>query len=516
MRKTITLLLAVLMVMSLCACGGASQQSAAPAEGGAAAAEDKELVAGIDAAPSVLDMHQTSALVDYRGLTQVYDTLVAKDANGNLVGSLAESWEASEDGMTYTFTVRNGVKFSNGAPLTTADIAWSINRAVESPFSSYNFPAIESAEAADDTHVVIHLKAPSVSFLETLTGGTASIGCQAVFEEYGDEFGRIPEAVVGTGPYILTEWTPGQTCSFVANEDYFLGAPSVKHLRIKTISDPSSAVIALQTGDIGYYFNSVPEVAVPTIQGDKSLTLETFSSTKLGYISINNEDSLFSDVRVRQAVACGIDRAKILAMGLDDAGEVISTMAGNDYVAHPDTSWYEYDLEKAQKLLADAGKTGAHVVIETYSSNYYPKIATALQDELTKIGFEAEVKILEINAMINDLETGNFQLCVTGWTTTTKDTGDFFSLVFDSANLGVSNDARFSNEEVDALLAQAVGEQDPEARIALHTQIAEIAKEEAPYVPLFVTSENRAFTSELSIEPGNVQHCRIYDFSWNA
>lgn len=510
MKKFTSILLVVLMVFALTACGG-NQNDAAKTD-----PAEREMVAALDQVPTVLDVHGTNAIADYIGIYQIYDTLVIKNAQNEIEGSLAESWTVSDDGKTYTFLLKKGVKFSNGNELKASDVAWSLNRGKESSFSSFNFSSMEKADAKDDYTVEVQLTEPNVAFLETLTGANAAIACEAVFKEAGDTFGRDVESVVGTGPYVLNEWNPGQLMVLTANEDYFKGAPNVKKLRMKTISDTNSAVIALQTGDIDYFFSAIPAVSLDSVQKDENLQLTEFSSNKCNYLSLNTESDVFSNPLMRQALAYGVDRQKMLTIGLDDQGVIVNTLAGSDYTACPtDFTWYDYDLDKATALVKEAGMEGAAVTIKTYAIGSYSKIATALQDDLKKMGLNAEVQQLEVNAMITDLESGNFQVSVTGWTSSIKDTGDIFNLILSSANYGVTNDARYKNAEVDKLIKAAAGEQDNAKRTDLYRQVAEIMKEDCPYIPLFYTSGNRAYTKDLAIEEGNVQYGRIYDFSWN-
>ncbi len=510
MKKFISILLVVMMVFTFAACGGGS--SSAEKEDPA----EREMVAAMDQASTVLDMHGTNALADYLGIFQIYDTLLIKNAQNEIEGSLADSWTVSDDGKTYTFKLKEGVKFSNGEEMTADDVVWSLTRGKESSFSSFNFSTLDSVTAVDTYTVEIKLSQANVAFLETLTGANAAIGCKAVFDEAGDNFGRGVDTVVGTGPYILTEWNPGQLMVLTANEDYFKGAPNVKKLRIKTISDTNSAVIALQTGDIDYYFTAIPAVSRDSVESDENLTITDFSSNKSQYLSLNTESDVFSNKLMRQALACGVDRQKMLTIGLDDQGVIANTLAGADYTAVPsDFEWYEYDLEKAKSLVKEAGMEGASVTIKTYSIGAYSKIATALQDDLKQLGLNAEVQQLEVNAMIADLESGNFQIAVTGWVSSVKDTGDVFNLILNSDNYGSTNDARYKSSEVDKILEEAMGEQDNAKRTEMYKQVAEIVKEDCPYIPLFYTSENRAYTSDLTIDEGNVQYNRIYDFSWN-
>ena len=507
MKKFAVLILCFVMILSFAACGGGGSEGNGNA--------DRELVSAFDQAPTVLDMHGTSALADFYGLYQVYDTLVKKDANHETVGSLADSWEISEDGLTYTFKLKEGVKFTNGAELTADDVVYSLTRAQESSFSASTFRIMKGVTKVDDYTVAIELNEPRVSFIEVLSGATASIGCKAVFEEFGDNFGRDVESVVGTGPYKVTEWEPGQLLVLEANDEYFLGAPAIKKARIKTIGDPDSAVIALRSGDLDLYFSAVPAVALDTIKNEEGLALTQYPSARLMYLSVNNESEVFKDKLMRQALAYAVDREKAVLVGADGAGEIVNTLAGNDFTSAPQGfEWYEHNPDKAKELVKEAGMDGATVVIKTFASGTHPKIATAIQDDLAAIGLNASVQQLEVNAMIEDLEAGNFDVAVTSWTSMVKDTGDLFDYILHSANYGITNDARYVNEEVDELLNAAASNQDNAERTEMYTKVAELAKEDCPYIPLLYSSANRAYSADLVVEEGNVEYGRIYDFSW--
>lgn len=506
MKKKLIVLLSLVMVISLLAsCGGT----------GSGESGEKELVAAIEAAPSVLDMHGTSSQLDAYGLMQVYDTLLMKDEKGEITGSLAKDWEISDDGMVYTFHLNEGVKFTNGDELKASDVAFSLNRAKESSYSSYNFSNMDKSKALDDYTVEVSLNSPNVSFLETLTGFNACIASEAVVSQYGDDFGKTAESVIGTGAYKLTEWTPGQKCAFEANEDYFKGAAPIKKFRMKAYSDTNSAIIALQTGEIQYYFADIPGISIETVEKEEKLTLTSFDSRKCFYLSMNNESGIFADKRMRQAVAYAADRNKIMTAGVDGIGTITNTLAGPDYAGVPAVdSWYENDIEKAKQLVKESGNEGAKVVIKCYSIGSYAKLATALQEDLNKIGLKAEILQEETDAMIADLEDGNFEIAVTGWNNSTKDTGDIFTIVLDSKNAGGTNDARYKNDRVDELLIAGAKEEDSEKRAAIYKEIAEIVNEDVPYIPLFYTKANRAYASDLKVAEGNVQYDKIYNYSW--
>jgi len=272
---------------------------------------------------------------DNLGRIQVFNTLVFKNDAGKIVGSLAKDWEWSEDAMQITFNLHQGVKFHNGEELKASDVKFSLDTARQSPTCATYLTSIEHIETPDDYTVIVKLNKPNVALLEVLmTFGL--IVHEGSYSAAGDLAGDTLESVIGTGPYRLTEWKPTEIMVFESFDDYFEGAPSIKNLSIKTISDPNTAIIALQTGDIDIYFQSVPAISIGTLKSNDSLTVVDITSKRLFYMGINWEFGPFaSNPKLREAVAYGVDRNALNMIANEGLGTIVYYPGGPDYSGQP-------------------------------------------------------------------------------------------------------------------------------------------------------------------------------------
>ncbi|ATW27916.1 ABC transporter substrate-binding protein [Candidatus Formimonas warabiya] len=521
MKRKMVLLLAALMIALFAAGCGGNQDSGSTSEQTQSAA-DKEMVVGIPKVTDSFDYYNTANGFESISMLQVYDTLVIKDSDGKTVPSLAEKYEISPDGKTITFYLRKGVKFSDGTEFKASDAKYSIDQAMASSWTSWCYVSVQDCQIVDDYTIKINMKTPNVGFLEYLANCmySAMLSENAV-KKYGADYGKSVEAIVGTGPYILKEWKPGQECVYEANPNYFKGAPAVKKARLKTITDVNAAIIALQTGEINAYFNDIPGINYDAVAQTDKLNMVTYPSTILFQCMMNTKTGLFTDVRLRQAVAYAVDRQQMLTVGVEGKGAVADYPGNRQGYTEGDPvlkdTWYPVDLEKAKQLVKEAGMEGKPVTIKTYATDPYPKLATILQDALTKIGLKAEVLQMERSAFIDDVTVkGNFEIAVCRWAAGTKDMDEIMFGSFATASIGpAGNWSLYSNPKVDELLVQAQGETDPEARKQLYAEVIKILDQDVPEIPLYYPNGSRAYSKELVADQGSVEYDRLFDYSWS-
>lgn len=522
-RKLILVLVVIAGIAAMVAMSGKPEQKApesAPAgsaqENPPAISPERELIVAIPAFGNTFNPYGSSGTPEIMYvINQTNDYLVRKDDKGEIVPSLAESFEIAPDGLSYTFHLRQGVKFSNGEEFKASDVKFSIDRGIKSPFTIDGFTEVKDCEVVDDYTAKINMKTANVSFLEKLTNWFAVMVSEKAYEEYGDEVGKTPETTIGTGPYILKEYKSGESAVFEANPDYFLGEAPIKKIRMKVISDTNAAVIALQTGEVDLYADDLPSIAFDSISKNEKLTIGTFPSQYYFLCFMNNQSGPFADVRLRQAVAYAADRQKMMLVGEEGRGVIVDNPGGPDCTANPGgETWYKQDIEKAKQLVKEAGMEGKTITIRTYSVAPYTKLATALQDDLNKIGLVAKVEQMERNAFIDDvLHKGEFEIGVARYWCITKDMDEVMYCLH-TANIGSFNWSRYSNPKMDELVERAKGELDPEKRKEVYAEAVKLYTEEAPQVPLYYTLSNRAFTKDLTIGDGWLQYTKFYDFAW--
>lgn len=316
-KRLVSLALALAVVLStLCGCGKQDQPDVNdPNEGN----KTKDtLIIGHWSDPPSLDPNNALNDCSMRVTTNVFDTLVRMDAHFTPQPCIAESWEISDNQMEYTFKIRNDVKFHNGDLLTVDDVVFSIDRGINSPKASPSFSHVKSVEKVDDSHVKIILNAPYNQILACLALPFGPIMSKSYVETVGDEqFAREP---MGTGPYKFVNWVRGEKVVLEANEDYFLGAPAIKHVEWVTIADTSAALLNLESSDIDAYCDIQTSDYVLANANDNIKIVE---GDALGYefIEFNTAKAPFDNVKVRQAIAYAVDKDAML-LGVNDTTSV--------------------------------------------------------------------------------------------------------------------------------------------------------------------------------------------------
>lgn len=516
-RKFVWLLVAFMIATLVVGCGQNSSKATAQKN----SSSDKEMVVGIPKVTESFDFYNTTNGFESISMSQVYDTLVIKDNNGKTVPSLAEKYDISPDGKTYTFSLKKGVKFTNGIEFKALDAKYSIDQARASSYTSWAYASVTGCEVVDDYTIKINLKTPNVGFLEYLSNNMYSaMLSEETVKKYGKQYGKSVESAIGTGPYVLKEWKPGELCVYEANPNYFKGAPAIKKVRLKTIIDVNAAIIAQQTGEINAYFNDIPGINYDSVAKAEKLNMITFPSTIFFEGIMNTKSGPFADVRLRQAVAYAVDRQQMLTVGVEGHGAVANYPGGRQGYTIGDPgikTWYPVDIEKAKQLVKETGMEGKTITIKTYATDPYPKLATILQDDLSKIGLKAQVQQMERGAFIDEvLGKGQFEIGICRWAAGTKDMDEIMYGSLATASIGsAGNWSWYSNPAMDELLTKAAGKTDPEARKQLYTEAIKIYTKDVPQIPLYYPNGSRAYSKDLVIDKGNVEYDRIYDYKWN-
>ena len=274
MKRLLSLALVVMLVLSLfTACGGDSAGTnpggeAAPA---APSGEKDSVIVAMNADPTGFDPQVTLDATAMMVMYNIYDTLVESDGacSSDIRPGLAESWDISDDNMVYTFHLKSGVKFHNGEPFTAADAKFTIERAMVEPATASYCASIDKVDAPDDSTLVVTLKVPFANFLMNLGGSFFGVVNEKAVTESGEDYGRNP---VGTGPYKFVSWSSGDNVVLAYNEDYHGEAPAIKNVTYRVLPDTSTALVALQNGEIDALPNSAP-IDAPTIEADPNQNL---------------------------------------------------------------------------------------------------------------------------------------------------------------------------------------------------------------------------------------------------
>src|SRR3954471_2049926 len=300
-QRAVRIAVVVLIAFGLAACSAGQRVDLGDAASG-------NLIAAIGGQPDQLDPQKTSAYFSFEVLENVFDTLVQPDANLEMRPALAESWDVRPDQRAWTFHLRHGFTFHDDSPLTADDVVYSYRRIIDQKLANADkFSAVTGVTAPDQSTVRITLKQPTPNLLTNL-GGFKGV---AIVQRRNVESGQIATHPVGTGPFAFASQKSGDSITLKANSAYWAGAPKVSGVTFRFISEPSTALSALQAGEIDWT-DSIPAQRVTQLKNDDSLTLAMTPSNDYWYLALNEARAPWNDVRVRQAIAYAIDRDAIL------------------------------------------------------------------------------------------------------------------------------------------------------------------------------------------------------------
>lgn len=418
----------------------------------------------------------------YNGLVRLDPQLVPQP-------DLALSWEFTSP-TTLVMKLRPDVVFHNGQPFTAEDVVYTYTTLLDSEFQAPRralYTPISEVEAVDSLTVQFTLSQPYAPLLQYLDIGIVPHEAASELEA---EFGNNP---IGTGPFRLERWEKGERIEVVANEQYFRGRPNIDALSIRIIPDNNVRLLALEAGDLDFIHSPVPPQDLERLQNNDQLVIHQTTALGYTYVNLNTQDPILSDVRVRKALAHLTDRAtisEIIFYGMDMPGE--SFLLPNTPFYSSDVTLYEYDPERADQLLTEAGwvastpggirqKEGQTLTLELIT-NVDPnrqQVLEFLQGEWQQAGIDASVRVYDFAAMLADLTAGNYQASLVGWLLLTDpDRATYLQFKTD----GASNYGKYSNPEVDQLLDQGRAELDTERRQELYTRVAQIVTDEVPYI----------------------------------
>ncbi|OLO42440.1 peptide ABC transporter substrate-binding protein [Alkalihalophilus pseudofirmus] len=494
MLKKALLTLLLLTALSLIA--------ACSSEGVEGSGDGGTLIIGIESEADVLDPHRAGGWVTFRINRQIHESLVTGDLSDPnqmyppIKPGLAEAWDISDDGLTYTFHLREGVKFHDGTDFNAEAVDFNVRRAWDPDFEYYDansagnlslvYERVKDIRVEDEYTFVFEFDEPFSAFLSLLTqGGMGSTGIlspTALMETGNDQYAENP---VGTGPFKFETRERGQRIELVRNEDYWGEKPHIDGVIFRPIPDGSARVLALESGEVDI-------IAVPTPDSverlvDSGFKLEQSAPPHSWYLNFNFDHPAISDLRVRQAIIMAIDRegmANDLLRGTATPSTSAQTPANSAF--DPDFVDYEYNPEKAKELLEEAGYgDGFQVKFQTSidgSGQLIPvPMAEWIQADLAKVGIDV---ILDTYEWITYLGF---------WTTMDPDVGfnqmswgmstPYFISIIGSEN-GIGNAGNYYNPEFDELVHKAITELDPEVADEYWKQANQILAEDAAFAPI--------------------------------
>jgi peptide/nickel transport system substrate-binding protein len=449
--------------------------------------------------------------------TLMFNSLVKKDDKFDYVPELAANIQRSDDGLTYTFTLHDGVKFHDGRALTSADTKYTFDTVLARSFAkSASFfegsgadkkSYVKSVEAPDPRTMIVRLNKPWMGLLSNLV----AIGIIPK-----DSYETQKDHPLGTGPFKFVSYDSSQqVLDLIANADYWEGAPHLQSVRVRVISEMNALQAELQAGrvDIAPLPTSLSPDAIKSLGQDRNLQVLQFAGSNLNLLTLNTSAPPLNDARVRQAICYAIDRETMIRELLQGQGKIAHSILPEDSWAFTTGQKYSYDPGKARKLLDDAGYKNPQMRFpkplvfriigsSTAAKNY----AGVIQNDLKQVGISIAIEPAESSAHFDELRRGNFEITYGQWVGGNQDP-IFYKDLFATSEIPTEkrpakNRSRYSNPQLDPMLEEAVNTADRQKALALYTKIQEIVSREVPLFPLW-------YQANMVIAKKNVDNIQV-------
>lgn len=518
-KRALVTAAAVLSVAALTACGGKKEVSVATttAETTAVTADtiaesstdgQAESTASTDtlrvilnSEPSNLDPHNNTRLTAWAVQEEVFDKLVTKDDDGNIVPDLAIKWEQIDD-KTTRFYLRDDVTFHDGTKLTADDVVFSLQRACEASGSKTFFIAFdaENIKKVDDYTVDVATKEPFAAVLNYLASARGAILCKSAVESKGDEeFGRSP---VGSGPFKFVSWTTGDKIVLERNEEYWGDKPAYTNLQFRFVTEATNRAIEVETGgaDIAY---SIAANDAERLQGNSDVSVITGPAYQYVYVSMNMSDETLKDHKVRQALTEAIDIPSLVEAVYGDSAQVADSYMSPSVAYHVSMEPKTYDPEDAKKLLAEAGyDDGLELTIKMAEDNNFSTMAEIIQGMWAEVGVTANIESMEQATYLEKANAGEVQI---GMASTNAVSGDPDNAMMIWRTTAV-NAIQACDPKIDEYLNAGASEFDTEKRAEIYKEVQQYMWNQDYAVPVCfpnVTYATRSNVSGLQCNPGS-------------
>lgn len=418
----------------------------------------------------------------------LFDNLLSRDEHLSVQPGLAERWE-TPDPTTYVFHLHHGVLFSDGRPLTARDVKWSFDSVLQGKVRSPKagtYRLVDRIEAPDDYTVIFHLKEPWSGLLWNLAGGE---GMGIVPYASTDEVSSHP---IGSGPFRFVSAEQDKDVVIERNDNYWGVKPKLERVRFIVVPDTTTRALELRKGSADLEINSLTPDMELTLESEPKLAIIRGPGTRVGYMAFNLRDPILKDVRVRQAIAYGLDlQPMIHYLWRDTVRPAKSVLPPESWAYNGDVRQYPHDPAQARALLDATGFPAIngvrfHITMKTSTEESSRSMAAVFQQQLREIGIALDIHSFEAATFLSDVTHGEFQVYSLRWLGGNEDP-EIFTYAFDSANIipKGANRQYYSNPRVDALLAQARTEPDQNARKRDYAEVQRILAEDLPYINLF-------------------------------
>jgi len=454
-----------------------------------------------------LDPVLNDANVDIWILSNLYDTLILPSDDGKgLKPGLATDWKVADDGLSVALTLRDGIMFSDGSPITADDVIWSLKRAADPKNGIWNF-LVSSIDdvTADGNKITIKLKHTDPAILAALTVFNTAILPKKVFEAAPgatdeEKAKAYSEHPVSSGPFVLQSWDRGSSMKLTRNEHYWAQGedgkplPYLDGLDFEVIPDDATRILKLQSGEIqGAEF--IPYSRVDELKQADGIDMKLFPSTRIQYITLNvrpqlgGKDNPLSNEKVRQAMNYAVNKEAIIQVVTHNVGSQMTSFMSSATPLHVgDKPLFEYDLEKARSLMKEAGfENGFDTSLLVLAGNQDEiGIATALQQMWGQIGIKLELQQVDNPTRTQQYRDGTFTMREGAWTDDIADPSEIASYFVYSPTIQAQHSG-WKSDEADKLFDDSQKEIDPKKRAEQYARMQEIYNASGPIVPLYET-----------------------------
>lgn len=489
MKVVSMVLLVAMCAFCLAGCGGGNDQEAVAPETEGGAISDT-LIFAQGAEPRGLD----PALVDdgesAKVIVNIYEGLVkyAPDST-EIEPCLAKSWEISEDGLTYTFQLEEGVTFHDGTPFNADAVKFNIDRQLpplvteDMGYAGFVFGSVDSVEVVDEYTVQINLKEACTPFMANLAMAMGAPMVSPTALQNNDN--NVNTAPVGTGPYKFVSWSPSENLVLTRNAEYWGTPAKTENVIFRFIADNSARVVALTNGEVDMIDGIDATVLAQITSG--GMTIDSIEGMNINYLAYNMESEVMANKEVRQALSQAINVPELvqsLYQGYASEATTILPSFLPGYSA--DVQQVGYDADAAAAKLAELGVTEVHVITYTnprpYNSANGQTLAEAIQGYWSKVGVNAVIDAYDWSTYKEKIKGGDYDICFYGWNGDNGDPDNFLNLLCDQDP--TMNVSRYNNPDFNALIAQGLVIPNGEERNAVYAEMEQLVAEDCVWLPI--------------------------------
>lgn len=499
MKKTLVILIAAAMAVSLAGCGkpsGTNKETAGTVtdNGGGAAASPRakdEMVAGIAGLSTAIDpmlanYYSTSSI----GL-HIYNTLVAYDKDSNIIPEMASEWSRTDD-LTWEFTVElDQYKFHNGDPVTMDDVVFSVERCLEIP-QAMDFVSGVASVTGEGNTLTVKTEAPNNKLIHGFTN--IVITSKKAVTEAGDNWGQT---AVGTGPYKLVSFVPSNEAVIERWDEHPNLKPALRKITFRAIADSTSRYIGIENGDLDFVDRVMGAGDIGRAQSNENLNTEIVHTFGLRFMAVNAQKEPFNHPNVREALQYTIDRPSLIELtnGIDQPA---NTMLSGVLAAHnADVTVGELDLDKAKALLAEAGyANGFDTTLWIYNDSW-KSTAELMQAMLAQVGVKVTIEQYEVGAFFDLVDKGQHMMLLGSQTASPYYVANLNQYYNDEFFGSSGNFGFYKNDQAIELIEQALATRKPEEEITLCKEVQQLVAKDNPYFPISYNSDCMAVVKNL-------------------